>query len=273
MKRSGLRELSLGYSLDLDETPGVWNGQPYDAIQRNIRINHLALVEKARAGEQARLNIDGFVRKLKGGKKSMANTKRNDGAPMGPQDLAAAIEAYKKRKAARGVPVAAGDGDPETTPATGTPPAADTASTVSPAAPAAVGGEQKDGDDPVQIVKDRRDRRDADGDPDDMEKAMGVIAQQDEDICTLLDVIEGMRAKEDFDSAAEEPRLPPMAMRVMTPTRLLPTAAPSMPTLRTPSSAPALSWFAWATACTWTALRPWASWRLRRPSSEPSTPP
>lgn len=32
MKRSGLRELSLGYSLDLDETPGVWNGQPYDAI-------------------------------------------------------------------------------------------------------------------------------------------------------------------------------------------------------------------------------------------------
>ena len=28
MKRSGLRELSLGYSLDLDETPGVWNGQP-----------------------------------------------------------------------------------------------------------------------------------------------------------------------------------------------------------------------------------------------------
>lgn len=205
MKRSGLRELSLGYSLDLDETPGVWNGQPYDAIQRNIRINHLALVEKARAGEQARLNIDGFVRKLKGGKKSMANTKRNDGAPMGPQDLAAAIEAYKKRKAARGVPVAAGDGDPETTPATGTPPAADTASTVSPAAPAAVGGEQKDGDDPVQIVKDRRDRRDADGDPDDMEKAMGVIAQQDEDICTLLDVIEGMRAKEDFDSAAEEP--------------------------------------------------------------------
>ena len=58
MKRSGLKELSLGYSLDLDETPGVWNGQPYDAIQKNIRINHLALVQSARAGEQARLNID-----------------------------------------------------------------------------------------------------------------------------------------------------------------------------------------------------------------------
>jgi hypothetical protein len=37
-----------------------------------------------------------------------------------------------------------------------------------------------------------------------VDKAMGVIAQQDEDICTLLDVIEGMKAKQDFDSAAGE---------------------------------------------------------------------
>lgn len=201
MKKSGLRELSLGYSLDLDRTPGVWKGQPYDAIQRNIRINHLALVDKARAGEKARLNIDGFVRKLKGGTKNMASTKRNDGTPMTPEDLSAAIKAYKDRQAAR-APGADGD---DTTPATGTAPAADTGSPVSPAAPAAVGGEKNDGDDPVQMVKDRRDRRDADGDPDDMDKAMGVIAQQDEDICTLLDVIEGMKAKQDFDSAAGDP--------------------------------------------------------------------
>lgn len=200
MKKSGLRELSLGYALDLDRTPGVWKGQPYDAIQRNIRINHLALVEKARAGEKARLNIDGFVRKLKGGKKNMANTNRNDGTPMTPEDLAATIKAYKDRQAAR-TPGAYGD-DP--VPATGTAPAADAGSAVSPAAPTAVGGEKNDGDDPVQMVKDRRDRRDSDGDPDDMDKAMGVIAQQDEDICTLLDVIEGMKAKQDFDSAAGE---------------------------------------------------------------------
>ena len=200
MKKSGLRELSLGYALDLDRTPGVWKGQPYDAIQRNIRINHLALVDKARAGEKARLNIDGFVRKLKGGKKNMANTNRNDGTPMTPEDLAATIKAYKDRQAAR-TPGADGD-DP--VPATGTAPAADAGSAVSPAAPAAVGGEKNDGDDPVQMVKDRRDRRDSEGDPADMDKAMGVIAQQDEDICTLLDVIEGMKAKQDFDSAAGE---------------------------------------------------------------------
>ena len=40
MRSAGLKELSLGYNLDLDETPGVWNGQRYDARQTNIRINH-----------------------------------------------------------------------------------------------------------------------------------------------------------------------------------------------------------------------------------------
>lgn len=54
---AGKKELSLGYTLDLDETPGEWNGQRYDAVQRNIRINHLALVKAGRAGN-ARLNLD-----------------------------------------------------------------------------------------------------------------------------------------------------------------------------------------------------------------------
>lgn len=54
------RELSLGYRCDCEETPGVSpDGQPYDAIQRNIRINHLAVVPLARAGMKARLNCDG----------------------------------------------------------------------------------------------------------------------------------------------------------------------------------------------------------------------
>ena len=58
LKDCGLRELSLGYGLTLDETPGVHDGQKYDAIQRDIEVNHLALVGVARAGERARLNID-----------------------------------------------------------------------------------------------------------------------------------------------------------------------------------------------------------------------
>lgn len=55
--RAGKKELSLGYTLDLEETPGEWNGQRYDAIQRNLRVNHLALVTRGRAGT-ARLNLD-----------------------------------------------------------------------------------------------------------------------------------------------------------------------------------------------------------------------
>ena len=191
MKECGLRELSLGYNLRLEETPGVWNGQPYDAIQRDIVINHLALVGSARAGEQARLNIDARDQKttLKGGK-IMATTKRKDGDMMSPEDLTAAVEAFQQRRAER---MGATDNDvaPEK-------PVGDDESvaekvadeaTEETAAPAAEGDK-----DAVQMVKDRRDRRDAEGDPEEMDKAMGVIAQQDEDIDTLLGVIDFLQA-------------------------------------------------------------------------------
>lgn len=51
-------EISLGYTCVLDETPGEWNGRPYDAIQRNIRYNHLSLVNKARGGPDCRILTD-----------------------------------------------------------------------------------------------------------------------------------------------------------------------------------------------------------------------
>ncbi len=47
---TGKKELSCGYRCDYDWTPGTWNGQRYDAVQRNIRGNHLALVRKGRMG-------------------------------------------------------------------------------------------------------------------------------------------------------------------------------------------------------------------------------
>lgn len=53
---SGKRELSAGYVCELDFTPGVTaDGEAYDAQQRSIKINHLALVDRARAGSQARI--------------------------------------------------------------------------------------------------------------------------------------------------------------------------------------------------------------------------
>lgn len=54
---AGKKELSVGYQLELDETPGEINGERYDAIQRQIRVNHNALVPRGRAGN-ARLNLD-----------------------------------------------------------------------------------------------------------------------------------------------------------------------------------------------------------------------
>lgn len=54
---AGNKELSCGYECDLEEKSGVWNGQEYDYIQRNIRHNHLAVVSVGRAGN-ARMNLD-----------------------------------------------------------------------------------------------------------------------------------------------------------------------------------------------------------------------
>jgi hypothetical protein len=55
---SGKQQLSCGYEADLDETPGVYDGVPYDAIQRRIRYNHLALVDSGRAGPSCKLKLD-----------------------------------------------------------------------------------------------------------------------------------------------------------------------------------------------------------------------
>ena len=44
------RELSCAYRYDPDFTPGTWNGKRYDFVMRNIRGNHVALVEEGRAG-------------------------------------------------------------------------------------------------------------------------------------------------------------------------------------------------------------------------------
>lgn len=198
MKDCGLKELSLGYNLDLDETPGVWEGQHYDAIQRNIRINHLALVREARAGETARLNIDSRDNKiLKGGKLTMSKktkktARRADGV-LSQEELAKAIEAYKMRRANR----AAAKTDEETVEevATETP----ETTTVDNEEVAETGTVEEK----VQLVKDRRDRRDSEGDPETTEEAIGVIANQDEDIDILFDIIDTLLAEKAFDEAEE----------------------------------------------------------------------
>ena len=51
----GKKELSLGYQCSYQLKRGVWNGKPYDAIQRDLRGNHIALVDKGRMGAEVRV--------------------------------------------------------------------------------------------------------------------------------------------------------------------------------------------------------------------------
>lgn len=55
---SGKNEVSCGYLADLDETPGIWEGQEYDIEQKNIIYNHAAIVDIGRAGPEVRLRLD-----------------------------------------------------------------------------------------------------------------------------------------------------------------------------------------------------------------------
>ena len=48
--RKGKKELSIGYDCVYDACRGVWNGANYDFIQRDIRGNHIALVDEGRSG-------------------------------------------------------------------------------------------------------------------------------------------------------------------------------------------------------------------------------
>ena len=165
MKACGLKELSLGYDVDLDPTPGTWRGQPYDSIQRNIRINHLALVDEARAGHTARLNLDGKKNKNpKGGAKKMEA--RKDGAGiLTPEQLEEAVEMY----------MAAHRED----------------------FPTADEGEGQEEKSPVEQIRENADRRDADVSAVTAEE----IPQMHEEIKTLLGEIDKLQGANDVTGA------------------------------------------------------------------------
>ena len=220
MKKSGLKELSLGYDLDLIEQSGEWNGEPYDAIQTNIVINHLALVASARAGEQARLNIDSRDRQRKGGTTDMA---RKDSDVMSSDELDKKIADWKARKEQRKAAKANEDGcaskkdEDEGLNDDGNDVGAESQAKGNfPFQKKEEGNGDnddlaKDGEDKgstpediVNQVKERRDRRDEDDDPEDTKSAMGVIAQQDSDIDMLLACLEKFLMEEKEEEAHKD---------------------------------------------------------------------
>ena len=54
-------DISCGYSCTLDETPGEFNGERYDAIQRGVRYNHVAIGPAGwgRLGRDVSLRLNG----------------------------------------------------------------------------------------------------------------------------------------------------------------------------------------------------------------------
>jgi len=54
--KDGKRALSMGYLVDISIESGTTpDGEQYDAIQKNLRMNHIALVDEGRAGAKVRI--------------------------------------------------------------------------------------------------------------------------------------------------------------------------------------------------------------------------
>ena len=88
MKRlidAGKTQLSCGYTCVYDWTAGVFNGKRYDAVQRRIRGNHLALVQKGRMGpdvavlDGANALVDHFIFAFDAKDAAMAEEKKDEG--------------------------------------------------------------------------------------------------------------------------------------------------------------------------------------------------
>lgn len=57
--KKGKKQLSAGYTGELIEESGIFNGQQYTHVQKSIRGNHVAVVEKGRVGADVAIVLDG----------------------------------------------------------------------------------------------------------------------------------------------------------------------------------------------------------------------
>lgn len=54
----GYNEISIGFLSDVVAESGIYNGDQYEYVQRNVEINHIAIVEKGRAGPEVAIRVD-----------------------------------------------------------------------------------------------------------------------------------------------------------------------------------------------------------------------
>ena len=63
VKGKKLSEVSAGFFCALDRNPGEFNGEPYEAVQRNVFLNHIAVVEHGRCSlaQGCGINLDAYA--------------------------------------------------------------------------------------------------------------------------------------------------------------------------------------------------------------------
>ena len=86
------KELSSAYQYEADMTPGMFSGEHYDGIMRNIRGNHVAIVREGRAGPDVAVADSG------------SKIKETDKKPKEARSIMRLIEKLKKLMAYDAVP-------------------------------------------------------------------------------------------------------------------------------------------------------------------------
>lgn len=112
IESGAMRELSLGYAFDPVKKSGIFKGQKYDLVMRNIRANHLALVEQGRAGHDVCV-MDSLPKDMppQEEKKTMENA---EAIATQLADLIMAKISEQLASQAQGGSAPAADNDPET---------------------------------------------------------------------------------------------------------------------------------------------------------------
>lgn len=194
-----LRELSMAYHYRPEMKTGEFNGQHYDFIMRDIRGNHLALVEEGRAGADVLVydskpganmdKLEEIMAKLAELTEEVAALKTGqdeepaDGGPLSEEEetaLKGLLARYEKYKGQEQESAADEEEEPAAEPAEGEEPAA----TDEEEDPAAEPAEGEEGEEPVATDEEEEAAEPAEGEEDDLSKMAEWTPTEDE--CKML---------------------------------------------------------------------------------------
>jgi len=88
---NGKKDLSIGYLCKYIEEPGVYDGQEYRFVQRNIRGNHLALVDEGRAGKDVAV-LDKMIFTIDSGEFKNMSTENVEVKALTLEDVASKLD-------------------------------------------------------------------------------------------------------------------------------------------------------------------------------------